>query len=502
MIAPNEKDVRLYDGNGNRVVSFGYKAADNNGNRKPGPKKTTHEDFQLPPKKAKKLVAEARDQIRNYAIVAWMVRKHLAYVSQFNFKIRTGNEDLNKRLMRHFANAQKKENFDIAKRHSMQRAMSLFEMAKVVEGDAALIKLKNGSIQLVESDLIATPESGLPETFAKRITDRGLILNRFGAVDRYCLCRWDDDGKKKLYERMLKPDNVIYDGYFTRAAQTRGASPLTAALDQFKDLFESWEWTLLKIKVHALLGFAFYRDSEDTVTGLSGIEYEDPDEDVDGAENNATGYDIKLDGNLLNLDLEDNDKVDLLESKTPHSGATEFQEAIIRCALMALDVPYTMYNSHGGTFAMAKADRAEYEHSAKQKRASNLEAWESWRDWKLLQFIADDGELAAMVSAQFGNVVDDPYAFLDFTDTIKVVPGGMPWIDRKDEAESAGIEIGQGTNSRQRILKQRGEDFFEIADELAEEESYLASRGVSIAVGMPGANIIGQNGQSEGGSNE
>ena len=151
---------------------------------------------------------------------------------------------------------------------------------------------------------------------------------------------------------------------------------------------------------------------------------------------------------------------------------------------------------------MAKADRAEYEHSAKQKRASNLEAWESWRDWKLLQFIADDRELAEMVSAQFGNVVDDPYAFLDFTDTIKVVPGGMPWIDRKDEAESAGIEIGQGTNSRQRILKQRGEDFFEIADEFAEEESYLASRGVSIAVGMPGANIIGQNGQSEGGSNE
>ena len=377
-LSTGPKEVVLYDGEGNRVKAFGYKAAENTGNRKPGPKKTTHEDFQLPPKKRKKLVAEARDQIRNYAIVAWMLRKHLAYVSKFNFKVRTGDDDLNKKLSRRIKKAQKKENFDIAKRHPMSRGMSLFELAKSVEGDSAIIKLRGGQVQIVESDLIAEPDSGLPESYKGKLSKGGLILDKYGAVKRYCLCRWSDD-KKLVYERMLKPENVIFDGYFTRVSQTRGASPLTAALDQFKDLFESWEWTLLKIKVHALLGFAFFRDGEESIEGLGETELPDPDVDQDGAQDDSSGYEIKLDGNLLNLDLEDNDKVQLLESKTPHSGATDFQEAIIRCALLSFDIPYSMYNSHGTTFAVAKADRAEYEHSAKNKREANLEAWECGR---------------------------------------------------------------------------------------------------------------------------
>jgi hypothetical protein len=33
--------------------------------------------------------AAAWDQLRNYGIVAWAIRKHISYVSQFNFKIRT-----------------------------------------------------------------------------------------------------------------------------------------------------------------------------------------------------------------------------------------------------------------------------------------------------------------------------------------------------------------------------------------------------------------------------
>ena len=59
-------------------------------------------------------------------------------------------------------------------------------------------------------------------------------------------------------------------------------------------------------------------------------------------------------------------------------------------------------------------------------------------------------------------------------------PRGWPWVDPRADIEAAEKEIALGVNSRTTICAERGRDFSEILDELAEEERLAAEKGVSI----------------------
>ena len=52
--------------------------------------------------------------------------------------------------------------------------------------------------------------------------------------------------------------------------------------------------------------------------------------------------------------------------------------------------------------------------------------------------------------------------------------------------------LSNGLTSRQRLCREQNLDFFEIADELGEEQSYLADRGVIFSIGQPGSPIAGE----------
>lgn len=469
------------------IKAFSYQAVEEKGRRQTSPKATKHEDIQLPISKRKKLYATAEDQQRNYSLVAWAIRKHISYVSQFNFKVRTDNDDLTKALERKFKTATKRRNYDIAQRHGMHSGMALFESSKVVKGDCVKIKIANsgGAVQMVEADLIAYPDKSapggkLPEEVTDHVNkDTGLILGKFGNTEKLCICRWGTDGKTKVFDRLVDADDCFYSGYFSRFAQSRGISPLTAALNQYKDLYESYEWTLLKIKAHALLGFAFKRDAgEDDGLPTRGVEGYDTD--ADGAEQPEPGYSIDMSGNIINLDLEPGDDVDMLESSTPNSGAIEFWKDITRVALLAVDIPYVMYDPTSSNKSQYDSAVAQYLASAKEKQRANRELLEEWRDWQLELMLANDPELRAMVTAAYGDDIEA------LQETIQVIPIAMPVVDLKGQAEGYAALIAQGMYSRQRACMEMNIDFYTNADELAEEEAYLAHKGVTVVIGQPG----------------
>jgi lambda family phage portal protein len=62
---------------------------------------------------------------------------------------------------------------------------------------------------------------------------------------------------------------------------------------------------------------------------------------------------------------------------------------------------------------------------------------------------------------------------------------GWPWIDPLKDAATAQLEIEMRINSPQRICAERGRDFFEIVDEIAEAQTYAKDKGVTMdAVNM------------------
>jgi lambda family phage portal protein len=58
---------------------------------------------------------------------------------------------------------------------------------------------------------------------------------------------------------------------------------------------------------------------------------------------------------------------------------------------------------------------------------------------------------------------------------------GWPWIDPVKDATAAAMEINMGLNSPQRVCAERGRDFYEIVDELADARAYALSKDVNLA---------------------
>ena len=492
MIAPLHREpVVLTDARGN-VKGFSYDALQDTGKRKAGPKKTVSEDGLLPKRKRETLSARCTDQARNMSLVAWMIRKHVKNVSQFNFLFRTPSDRLNTLLQRRFDYLTSKEGYDRACRHDMNRAFMLFELDQARKGDAFQVFQDTGDMHLVDADLVCYPDDGkLPKRWENRVNkETGLVVDKkTGKTTHICICRYD--GKKKVFSYVASADNLLTEGNFTGVSQTRGVSPLTSALNSFADLKESHEWTLLKIKVHALLAFAFSRDGVED--GMPTLGAHAGDVDADGAEYDEPRYSLDLSSNVLNLDLDEGDKVDMLESKTPFQGTRDFWDSVIRIGLLSFDIPYTMYDGRGSSFSHVKMDRSEYFHTVQGKQAANGNQLKKWRDWQLDAILEDTDSAVAKALQELG----DSYSAEELKEDVEIVPVGAPWLDQKEELETLHLELAAGVNSRTNFCRAHNRDFKKICADLEREQKEMNACGIKYTVGIPGADVSNQEPQQE-----
>lgn len=74
-------------------------------------------------------------------------------------------------------------------------------------------------------------------------------------------------------------------------------------------------------------------------------------------------------------------------------------------------------------------------------------------------------------------------AFLEVT----MVPRGWQWVDPLKDVNASVAEIDNGLNSRSRVCAEQGDDFEEIAEELAEEQDIIDELGLILTgLGVPG----------------
>lgn len=442
---------------------FGYDAVVDKGRRRAPRQRIRQESLVLNRRDREKLVATIKDMVRNDPTVAWAFRKHLDYTSTFTFQSKTGNKDLDKEIEKRWADWSKKENCDIAKRHSMDAMIRLYESGKILDGDCALLKIKGFKLQGVESDRIGRSKSGLPPVYEKTANKEGLVLDENGAVMHYIVNSRDDNGGL-IFQKAVKPDNIIFDGYFTRFDQTRGISPVAGAVNTFIDVNECNQALLLKCKKHGMFGLAITSDS----TGRSGFNEvdantgEDPDVDTDK-------YDFQMDMGMK-LELDQGDGIEMFESKTPSNEYQDYVNLMLRIALLSFDIPYTFFNSQGSSYSAAKQDRAEYEISSKNKRQSNKDAYNTIAEWVLPEITKDL------------NIDDLQWEF---------IPQGTPWIDELKEIQATAMRISTGVSSRSEECKKKGKDFSDVILQLGKEETQIKENKASITIGQPGQQLIG-----------
>lgn len=89
---------------------------------------------------------------------------------------------------------------------------------------------------------------------------------------------------------------------------------------------------------------------------------------------------------------------------------------------------------------------------------------------------ADWVRMASLVGA-LGAV---PYTAADMTQYATWMCTGWPWIDPVKDATAALMELNMGTTSPQRICAEKGRDYFEVIDEIADAKAYAQSKGVAL----------------------
>src|SRR5690606_28009674 len=319
-----------------RARAWAYDATEPRGRRKAPPVRTGSEDKLLDASRRKKLIANARDLHRNFAIAAWMVRKHLDYVASFSFHCRSGNVDLDEQVENFVAEWSLPYNCDVAGRHRLSRMLRLLEARRTLDGDVGLLMLTNGQVQAIEGDRIRTPVG--QTTLADGNTEwiHGVRCNRAGRALAYAIHRRTGVDSYEL-ERIVAARHLHLLGYYDRIDQVRGVSPIATALNPLRDVYENFDYALAKAKISQLFAMAIYSEAQ---AGLGNhMPFEGQDEDEDG----EPKYEVNFERGPFKLELDPGDRAEFLESKTPSSEFQSFTESVISVGLKALDIPFSFF---------------------------------------------------------------------------------------------------------------------------------------------------------------
>jgi capsid protein len=463
----------------------GYDATQSKGRRKAPTSRSRSEDAELGNGERLILGGSTRDLRRNFSVAAWMIRKHLDYVSTFSFQSRCSQspslvskygkeamEALDDRIERLMGWWSRPENFDAGGRHSQSRMNRLVEALRTVDGDVLEIRRRDGTIQLVESDRIKNPvgappaeQSGLSARDLQDVVNGVLIDRGTGAARGYCVHKRDASGLTTQFDRLVPAAFAALHGYFDRYDQVRGITPLAAAVNQFRDLYESFDYTLVKNKVAQLFALTVYRDKPEALGTLEAEAATDAegDESAQGG-----GYSADFGRGPMMLDLDPGDRAEVLESANPAGDTQAFWQFVIMIALKALDIPYSFFDESHTNYSGLRVAWLMYDQSANVKREDNRELLRSRTAWRLTLWVLD-GTLELPDGMHLGDVEWD------------WISQGIPWVDMKGEIAANIAAVGAGLADQQTILKAQGKDPFEVIDRIAEFQAYAKSKGVTLS---------------------
>jgi capsid protein len=432
----------------------GYDGATTSTQRRSASSVITSEDAVLPSRKRDQLDGNTRELVRNFSILGWMVRKHCDYVAPHHFRGRNDDAGLNKALEEFVDIFSRRGNCHAAGTLRLDRLTRMMEAGRTTGGDVGLLKLKSGHLQPIEGDLIRNPE----KSDSSEIWRNGVRINGAGRPIQYSIWKRGTSGKGREFAKRVRASNMFMHGFYDRFDQTRGVSPIAAAIAPVQDVRENLQYALAKAKVSQLFTL---------IVKSAAVEGLGQTENVGTA--TEPKYKVKFGSAPQKLELEQGDDASILESNTPSTEFQSFMRHEIDLALKSLDIPYSVFDESWGTFHSSKAGWMHYDRSCHAKRADVQELLRGIILWRLSIAIAS-GEF----QLPSGMTLRD----LKF----EHVPRGVPWWDPAKEIRGDLAAIGAGLTTPQRICRERDRgDFYENVDEIQKAIQYAGTKDVVLS---------------------
>jgi capsid protein len=442
-------------------AQFGYEAIEDKKRRKPPTAVTQSEDRELNQSKRRKLIGTNHDLMRNYALVGWMVRRHLDYVTQFRFQCTSDDHDFNDEVERRMKVRSRRANLDVRGAFTLNKYIRISELCSVRDGDLGSLYLRSGHLQGIESDRIRTPTTAYGNSAEWM---NGVRINKAGRPLEYSLHRRIRGGQAFEFERSVKAKDFFLHAKVERFDQVRGVSPIASAMNDLTDLKENKTYALLKQKVAQFFGLITTRDSDDSTGEIT-------NDGTDGDEKNA--FEVDFGNGPFHLDLGTGEDAKFLTADTPGTSFKEFHELVMMIALKCLDIPYSFFDEGHTNFFGSRGSWLLYNRScvAKREDVQELLNWISIRD--LTRWILDPVDpLVLPAGMTIGSL---PFEW---------VPVGMPWWDKGKEVTGDLKSIGGGLSNPYRVCKETDSDFETNIDKIAEALKYAEDRGNAV-LGRP-----------------
>jgi len=421
---------------------------------------TRSEDEVLQSADRKSLLSASNDLRRNYVLAAWMLRKHVDYIATFDFQPRGRDSGLKRDLNDFVEWWSHKRNFDVSDRFSRNEFMRLAEATRTGQGDCFVYKISSGYLQLIEGDRIANPTYGqLPDRYNRNDFVHGVKILKSGKP-KFFILNNRREGGGYVYNSVVPAKYMTQHAYWDRVDTRRGITPLAPVINTLKDTYEGITYALAKAKVSQMFGLIFKRAAE-----MSIGEVDDGVDDTDDEDKSA--YDIDFGKGPFVADLDPGDEADFLESKTPSAEFRDFWEIMAGLVLKCLDIPYSFYNESFTNYSGARGAVLQYEYSANEKRRQNIDLINELFRWRLG---------VAIVNGDFPRL---PRGMTINTVPIAWVPRTSPWIDPLNpnkEAEAINKVVEGKVLSRQALLRRMNINFWDVIEELAEEEEAIKER--------------------------
>ena len=416
--------------------------------RDPGTRVQSSDDL-LSEAKRNRLTEGGRELWRNYSVAAWAIRKHLDYVSSFNFQALTEDEQLNEQLENLVAWWSRPLHFDVAARHSMRRMLRILETRRVIDGDVFLVKLRDGRLQPIEGDRVRNPDQ-LPGQQDQARWTHGIKVGAGGRMNAVAVHRRDPGWRYEL-ERIVPARNVLHLGYFDQFEQVRGVSPLSSAIDQFQDVLEVTDYARAKAKITQLFALAITRQMGD-------LDEEDDDND--------STYDIDIGKGPVKVEMDPGDELNFLESKHPSTEFQDYLKLTLMAAMKALDIPWSFYDESFTNFFGSRAALIQYQQSCRSKREDLQELLSRLTIWRMGMWLSS-GALVLPAGVRLSDIKFD------------WVPSGLPWWDPAKEVKGDILSIGATLRTRSEIRRERyGDDWRKVVKQLKREEDLLEANGI------------------------
>jgi capsid protein len=431
-----------------------YAAGEGSTRRKSAQIKSGGEDSILTPSRRAQLVANSRDLSRNFEIPGWAARRHLDYVCDFEFSATHNDKGFERALERFVEQWSTEENFEASGRFSREQFCRMVESAAVFDGDILTVRLDSGHVQAVEGDRIRNEGNADVVPDGPNQWVQGIKTNAAGRPLAYKVHR-RTNASGFQFERDVKPENARLYGYFPRFDCVRGVSPLAAALNTFRDIYDNKDLALARTKLANLFGFLVTRDAAEAMGPVT-----------EGAERGQ--YEVDLGKGPFILDMNPGHDAKFLENKTPSVEFQNFMEQMIQVGLKALDIPFSFYNESFTNFFGSRAAWHHYERSCKPKRHRQKSLLNWLTVWRLGLAI-DDGDFS----------LPSGMAFEDITQAFEWIPAGMPWWKPSEEVNGDAAACRAGFTNPQAVCKARGVgDFYDNVDRMSEALKYAKDKGV------------------------